>query len=128
MLLLFVFTESFEWSPEVQRILKETFKLSSFRDQQIKTINAILSKHDVLLLAPTGGGKSLCYQLPAVFHKGLTIVVSPLLALMENQVWALQKLGIEAEMLSQSTDRTKNNSILKILSDSSDSCMYFGRP
>lgn len=83
-----------------------------------------MSKQDVLLIAPTGGGKSLCYQLPAMLGKGITIVISPLLALMENQVYNLQKLGIEAEMLSQNTERAKINLILKIISDSSDICKY----
>lgn len=74
------------------------------------------------MLAPTGGGKSLCYQLPALISKGITVVVSPLVSLMENQIWTLQRLGIEAEMLCQTTERTKNNAILKIMSDSSDVC------
>lgn len=106
----------------MRHLLTNTFHLESYRPQQLQTINALMARHDVLLLAPTGGGKSLCYQLPALFSKGITIIVSPLLALMENQIWALQKLGIEAEMLCQSTDRTKNNTILKVLADSSDKC------
>lgn len=99
--------------------------MSDFRPQQIQTINAILSKHDVLLLAPTGGGKSLCYQLPAMHSPGLTVVVSPLLALMQNQVWALQKIGIDAEMLEQQTDRAKNNAILKMMSEGKNHCKTF---
>lgn len=108
----------------MRKILRDTFKLSDFRPQQIQTINAILSKHDVLLLAPTGGGKSLCYQLPALYSVGLTVVVSPLLALMQNQVWALQKLGVDAEMLEQQTDRAKNNAILKMMSEGKDHCNF----
>lgn len=116
------FTESFPWSTEIRILLKETFKLSEFRPQQLQAINAILSNNDVLLLAPTGGGKSLCYQLPALYSTGLTVVVSPLLALMQNQIWALQKLGIDAEMLDQQTDRAKTNAILKMMSEGKDHC------
>lgn len=70
---------------------------------------------DVILIAPTGGGKSLCYQLPAVISNGLTIVISPLVSLMEDQVWALRKFGIEAEYLSASREKDKNNAVLKQL-------------
>lgn len=57
-------TDAFPWNGEIQTALKNIFKLTSFRPQQLKCCNAIMSKHDVLLIAPTGGGKSLCYQLP----------------------------------------------------------------
>lgn len=110
----------FPWTVQMQQLLKETFKMTAFRPQQLKTINAIMSKHDVLLLAPTGGGKSLCYQLPAIASRGITIVISPLLALMEDQVWALKKLDIEADMLCSTTGRNKNNAILKALSENTD--------
>lgn len=74
-----------------------------------------MAKKDVLLVAPTGGGKSLCYQLPAVMNDGLTIVISPLVSLMEDQVWSLKKFGIEAEYLSASREKDKNNVVLKQL-------------
>lgn len=63
MLIVFV-SDAFPWNSEIQSTLKNVFKLSSFRSQQLKCCNAVMSKHDVLLIAPTGGGKSLCYQLP----------------------------------------------------------------
>ncbi|KAJ6645586.1 ATP-dependent DNA helicase Q1 [Pseudolycoriella hygida] len=113
-------TETFSWSKELHATLKNVFKLPSFRPQQLQCCNAIMSKHDVLLIAPTGGGKSLCYQLPAVVNPGLTVVVSPLLSLMEDQVWSLKNLGIEAEVLCSTTDRIQSNAILKMLSDNSD--------
>lgn len=102
--------------------MKRVFKLNGFRPQQLQTINCILAKKDVLLIAPTGGGKSLCYQLPAVLSNALTVVVSPLISLMEDQVWSLQKYGVNAELLSASVDKNKNNSILKQMADGKESC------
>lgn len=61
-----IFSDAFPWNTEIQTTLKNVFKLTSFRPQQLKCCNAIMSKHDVLLIAPTGGGKSLCYQLPVL--------------------------------------------------------------
>lgn len=74
------------------------------------------------MIAPTGGGKSLCYQLPSVLSDGLTVVVSPLISLMEDQVWSLQKNGISAELLCSTTDKNKNNTILKQMVDAKEPC------
>ena len=62
--------KNYSWSSEVNRILNEVFKLDSFRPLQKSVINAVLSGEDCMIIMSTGGGKSLCYQLPAVFHKG----------------------------------------------------------
>ncbi len=75
------------WSEALDRHLSSTFGLSSYRAHQLSVMNALLAGHDVFLIMPTGGGKSLCYQLPAVACPGLTLVVSPLVSLMEDQVW-----------------------------------------
>ena len=83
-----------------RKTLKSVFGFSGFRPLQQEAVDTILSRRDLLMILPTGGGKSLCYQLPALLMEGLTVVVSPLLALMHDQVSALKALGIKAEMLS----------------------------
>ncbi|KAH7163091.1 hypothetical protein B0J13DRAFT_537798 [Dactylonectria estremocensis] len=88
------------WSPEVQRMLKDRFRMRGFRHNQLEAINATLGGEDAFVLMPTGGGKSLCYQLPAVIKtgktRGVTIVVSPLISLMQDQVDHMKALGIQA--------------------------------
>ena len=84
--------------------LKDSFGYSSFRPYQEDIVSAALAGRDVLALLPTGGGKSLCFQLPAVLGQGLTLVISPLIALMKDQVDALQQNGVEATFLNSSLD------------------------
>lgn len=84
------------------QILQTSFKLPAFRPGQEQVINALLSGHNSLAVFPTGGGKSLCYQLPALMLDGLTVVVSPLIALMKDQVDALAELGIKAARMDSS--------------------------
>src|ERR1700738_1899943 len=85
--------------------LKENFGYSEFRPLQEEIIRDALAGRDVLAFMPTGGGKSLCFQLPALLRDGLTIVVSPLISLMKDQVDALQASGIAATFLNSSLDR-----------------------
>ncbi len=85
---------------EAQRILENTFGYSSFRGQQQIIIENLLQGNDALVLMPTAGGKSLCYQIPAIIRQGTGIVVSPLIALMKDQVDALLQLGIRAAYLN----------------------------
>src|SRR6185503_20911734 len=81
-------------------ILKETFGYDTFRPHQREVIENVLARRDTLAVMPTGGGKSLCYQIPALIFDGLTVVVSPLIALMKDQVDALRLNGIPAAFLN----------------------------
>ena len=91
-----------------RRILGEVFGYSSFRPGQEEVIAAILDGTSVLAVMPTGSGKSLCFQIPALARAGLTLVVSPLVSLMEDQVAALKLDGVTAEAINSSRDRDTN--------------------
>jgi ATP-dependent DNA helicase RecQ len=85
-------------------ILHSVFGYSSFRGQQAAIVDHVIRGGDALVLMPTGGGKSLCFQIPAMVREGTAIVVSPLIALMQDQVDALQQLGVKTEFLNSSLD------------------------
>lgn len=98
-------------------ILQTTFGYTHFRDKQQTIVEHVIAGHDALVLMPTGGGKSLCYQIPALARDGLAIIVSPLIALMQDQVDALQQLGVEAAFLNSSLSADDNANITsKVLS------------
>ena len=98
-----------------QEILKHQFGYDSFRMNQAAAIECVLNKKDCVVLMPTGGGKSLCYQIPALMTEGLTLVVSPLIALMKDQVDALVSNGVKAAFLNSSqTSREQTEVFQKV--------------
>jgi len=84
--------------------LNNTFGYSEFRLQQGEIIQTLINGDDALVLMPTGGGKSLCYQIPSLVRNGTGIIISPLIALMQDQVVAMQQLGINAAFLNSTLD------------------------
>ena len=85
-------------------VLRDIFGHAGFRGQQGEIVNHLADGHDALVLMPTGGGKSLCYQVPALVREGTGIIISPLIALMQDQVEALRQLGVQAEYLNSTLE------------------------
>ena len=97
------------------QVLHQVFGYSAFRDGQQQVIEATLQGQDTLVVLPTGGGKSLCYQVPSLLMPGICIVISPLIALMKDQVDGLNALGINSAFLNSSLTREEQISILNAL-------------
>src|SRR3954466_4362074 len=100
---------------DLQEQLEKFFGLSEFRRSQREVIEQVLAGKDVLCVMPTGAGKSLCYQLPAVVQGGLTIVVSPLISLMQDQVQQLRDEGIDAAVLNSSLTAAMQREVMNQL-------------
>src|SRR5207245_9758494 len=96
-----------------ERVLRETFGLAGFRPGQGEVVAAMLDRHDVLSVAPTGSGKSISYWVPAVVDGGLTMVVSPLIALMKDQVDRLTEHGVAATFINSAVERVEQNDRLQ---------------
>ena len=109
------------WSRDVKAAMKERFHLHGFRPNQLEAINATLSGKDTFVLMPTGGGKSLCYQLPSIIKsgktRGVTVVISPLLSLMQDQVAHLQKLRIQALLINSEVTPEHRRLVMDSLRD-----------
>jgi ATP-dependent DNA helicase RecQ len=103
--------------PDPETALHEIFGFRQFRPGQRAIVESLLRGENLLAVMPTGGGKSLCYQLPAVLKDGLSLVVSPLIALMDNQVAQLRLLGIEAAAVHSGTDRGERGRIWQSIKD-----------
>ena len=107
-----------------QAALKSVFGFDAFRPGQPEIIGAVLDGENVLAVMPTGSGKSLCYQLPALLRPGLTVVVSPLIALMRDQVCQLQQLGVEAAALNSSIEYDEVKRIRQSMRDGKLKLLY----
>jgi ATP-dependent DNA helicase RecQ len=111
-------------SPSPQKVLEDVFGYAEFRGQQQSIIEATLQGRDSLVIMPTGGGKSLCYQIPALLKEGTGLVISPLIALMQDQVTALRELGIEAEFLNSSQSPDERREVMTKLRQGSLQLLY----
>ncbi|GIX35168.1 MAG: ATP-dependent DNA helicase RecQ [Lysobacteraceae bacterium] len=107
-----------------QEVLEHVFGYRSFRGQQEAIIRALLDGRDALVLMPTGGGKSLCYQIPALLRAGTGIVISPLIALMQDQVEALRQLGVRAAFLNSTLSTVEAAEIERALLDGALDLLY----
>ena len=106
------------------KILKSVFGYDEFRPQQWEIINSILNNKDALVLMPTGGGKSLCFQIPALLNEGLTIVVSPLIALMKDQVEGLKGNGVKADYFNSSQTDEEHKRVIGCLESGETKLLY----
>ncbi len=109
---------------EARQALKAVFGFEDFRQGQDEVVEAVLAGQETLAIMPTGSGKSLCYQLPAILKPGLTLVVSPLIALMRDQVAQLRDLGIAAASLSSANDPAENRYLLESAEQGDLSLLY----
>jgi len=107
-----------------QQILQSTFGYDNFRHSQAAVIEQLIDGNDAFVLMPTGGGKSLCYQVPALMLNGVAIIVSPLIALMQDQVDALRQLGVSAAFLNSSLTAGEANEIEQRLVNSQIDLLY----
>ncbi len=105
-------------------ILNNIFGYSEFRGQQEEIVGSTINGEDCLVIMPTGGGKSLCYQIPALARKGMGIVVSPLIALMEDQVTTLQQLGISAAYLNSTLTREEKSNLAQAINHGDIDILY----
>ena len=109
---------------DIQKILKDFWGFDSFRPLQQDIIQSILSGNDTLALMPTGGGKSLCYQVPAMAKEGMCLVISPLIALMKDQVEGLRKKNITAYSIYSGMTRKEVMNVLKVVTESNCKFLY----
>src|SRR5210317_1713440 len=107
-----------------RQLLREYFGFDDFREGQRSVIDYLLQGSSAAAVFPTGGGKSLCYQLPAIALPGLTLVVSPLIALMKDQIDALQQRGIAAARLDSSLSNDEYQQVIAALRDGSLRLLY----
>lgn len=113
-----------EYGATPESILHDTFGLADFRGRQREIMDTLIDGGDALVLMPTGGGKSLCYQIPALVRNGVAIVVSPLIALMTDQVAALRQFGIRASVLNSSLDSFEQQAVEQAMREATLDLVY----
>lgn len=116
--------DSVAFKENAERVLQEAFGYDDFRAGQFEVMDSIASGRDTTVVMPTGGGKSLCYQIPALALPGCALVISPLIALMKDQVDALQAKGIPAAFLNSSLERSEYDAILREFSRGAYKLLY----
>ena len=107
-----------------KKILKTYFGYDSFRKGQEEIINAILAGKDAIAIMPTGAGKSLCYQVPALLFEGITLVISPLISLMQDQVKSLNEAGIHAAFINSSLTEAQISKALSLAAKGTYQIIY----
>ena len=110
--------------PDAHSLLSQVFGFDQFRPMQDEIVEAVASGQDVLAILPTGGGKSLCFQLPALLRPGLTVVISPLIALMRDQVRALRAAGVAAGALTSGNTEDENDEVFRALAEGALKILY----
>ena len=115
---------TFETENELKKLLEQVFGYSSFRPGQLDIIEAILAKQNVLAVMPTGAGKSLCYQLPAIYSNQKTVIISPLVALIDDQAASLTQLGVQLSKIHSGLSREENVEQWKRFASHESSILY----
>ena len=105
-------------------LLREVWGFDGFRPGQQEIVEAVAAGRDVLAIMPTGGGKSLCYQLPALMREGVTVVISPLIALMRDQVRSLREAGVAAGALTSGNTEAETDAVFAGLRDGALKILY----
>ncbi|MGR3364131.1 MAG: RecQ family ATP-dependent DNA helicase, partial [Maritimibacter harenae] len=105
-------------------LLKSVFGFDAFRPGQEEIVNAVTAGEDTLAIMPTGGGKSLCFQLPALLRDGVTVVISPLIALMRDQVRALRAVGVEAGALTSGNTEAETDAVFEAIAEGRLKLLY----
>lgn len=109
---------------QVQHTFQQIWGYDDFRPPQDQIVRSLLAGQDALIIMPTGGGKSICFQLPAILQTGLTLVVSPLVALMENQVQALQEKRLSARLLHSQLSKLERRQTLQAVAKNQLRLLY----
>ena len=105
-------------------VLKKNFGYNKFREGQIDIINSLIEGDNISVIIPTGGGKSLCYQIPSIIREGVGVIISPLIALMDDQVNALKQNGINAVYLNSTLNTHEKRKIIKEIESGKVDLMY----